>query len=150
MFAFSAFRKTCSRLVLLGLLAGVVLVLAACAPPPQVITPTLERGVALIQEGHCGACHVIPGVPNATGEVGPNLCETATRYRRGEIDLDDVMTDIAQPNRRVHEGYLDNIMPTDYTQRFTQEDLQALAEFIVALDCLAPPPTATFTPGGGG
>ncbi len=123
--------------------------LAACAPPPQVVTPTVDRSLVLLQEGRCGACHQIPGVPNATGEVGPPLCETGERYRRGEITVEDVMTDIAQPNRRVHEGYLDDIMPDDYTQRFSQADLRTLAEFIVSLECPEVPPTATFTPPGG-
>jgi cytochrome c len=32
-----------------------------------------ERGRALIQQYGCGSCHKIPGVPGATGGVGPSL-----------------------------------------------------------------------------
>jgi nitrite reductase (NO-forming)/hydroxylamine reductase len=31
--------------------------------------------VALIQRGGCGACHIIPGVPSAVGEIGPDLSQ---------------------------------------------------------------------------
>jgi cytochrome c2 len=36
-------------------------------------SPEAERGVELIAQHGCGACHVIPGVRGATGKVGPPL-----------------------------------------------------------------------------
>jgi cytochrome c len=38
-----------------------------------------ERGRALTGERGCGGCHVIPGVPRATGLVGPSLERVASR-----------------------------------------------------------------------
>jgi cytochrome c len=32
-----------------------------------------ERGRSLVREYSCGACHTVPGVPGAVGEVGPRL-----------------------------------------------------------------------------
>jgi cytochrome c len=38
-----------------------------------------ERGRMLARERGCGGCHVIPGVPRATGLVGPSLKHVANR-----------------------------------------------------------------------
>jgi cytochrome c len=38
----------------------------------------LQGRLALVQFG-CGGCHMIPGVPAATGQVGPNLAGLARR-----------------------------------------------------------------------
>ena len=73
-------------------LIGGLLLLAACAPQastPVITSPTIQSGeqtnlqtqdsnelaVAAFQKGGCSACHVIPGVPGATGTIGPDLSE---------------------------------------------------------------------------
>jgi cytochrome c len=38
-----------------------------------------ERGRMLARDRGCGGCHVIPGVPRATGLVGPSLKHVANR-----------------------------------------------------------------------
>jgi cytochrome c len=38
-----------------------------------------ERGKRAIQQGGCGACHEIPGVDRADGQVGPSLKKIAVR-----------------------------------------------------------------------
>ncbi len=68
--------------------ALVVVVLAACArqaeaPPPPTIAPTTQAvdttppsedlALTAFTKGGCGACHIIPGVPNARGTIGPDL-----------------------------------------------------------------------------
>ena len=49
--------------------------------PPELIggagDPTV--GQTLVAQKGCGACHIIPGVPGATGTVGPSLAGVATR-----------------------------------------------------------------------
>ncbi len=50
--------------------------LAACAPadPGQAVPgANPERGRAVLASAHCGACHQIPGVQGANGQVGPPL-----------------------------------------------------------------------------
>jgi cytochrome c len=45
-----------------------------------------NRGKALMVAFSCGACHVIPGVPNANGLVGPPLNSYARRtFVAGEV-----------------------------------------------------------------
>lgn len=57
--------------------------LAACAsetePPPQVEGGDARRGRVVLTRYECGVCHVIPGVPAATGRVGPALDAYAHR-----------------------------------------------------------------------
>lgn len=71
---------------------GVVLLLAACKPtapmfPESPVAPPAEAPASSesvdeatlaasgFSKGGCGACHVIPGVTNATGTIGPDLSE---------------------------------------------------------------------------
>jgi len=67
--------------------ALVVVVLVACArqaeAPPPTIAPTTQAvdttppsedlALTAFTKGGCGACHIIPGVPNARGTIGPDL-----------------------------------------------------------------------------
>ena len=51
--------------------------LVACMPDrdyePRVIGGNAEQGRAALARYECGVCHVIPGVPDAVGKVGPAL-----------------------------------------------------------------------------
>ncbi len=59
--------------------AAVVLLigaLGACSRPPPDTTGAEgdpQQGKAAIAQAHCGACHRIPGLADAHGEVGPPL-----------------------------------------------------------------------------
>ena len=43
-----------------------------------------QRGFAAIQQRGCGGCHTIPGIPNATGMMGPSLAGVSERMGGGE------------------------------------------------------------------
>lgn len=51
--------------------------LFACAPDrdyvPSVVDGDAERGREALARHECGVCHVIPGIPDAVGKVGPAL-----------------------------------------------------------------------------
>lgn len=51
--------------------------LCACAPErdyvARVIGGDADKGRAALARYECGVCHVIPGVPDAVGKVGPAL-----------------------------------------------------------------------------
>jgi cytochrome c len=49
--------------------------ISACNDPSLHPLPEgdAERGRTLLRQYGCGACHRIPGVPNAAGMVGPSL-----------------------------------------------------------------------------
>ncbi len=47
-----------------------------------------DDGTRLLAQFHCGACHVIPGVPAARGTLGPPLAELGRRnYLAGRVPL---------------------------------------------------------------
>jgi cytochrome c1 len=64
-------------------LAAPVLLLAACAQPPKRPADLgggdPQQGSVLLVREACGACHVIPGIQEANGEVGPPLTGMARR-----------------------------------------------------------------------
>lgn len=47
---------------------------------PQVTGGDVQIGEHLIYTYGCGSCHVIPGVAEANGKVGPSLQEFGSRY----------------------------------------------------------------------
>lgn len=57
--------------------------LVACAPQrdyePRVIGGDADKGRAALARYECGVCHVIPGVPDAVGKVGPALDNYSNR-----------------------------------------------------------------------
>lgn len=81
----------------------------------------------------CGSCHTLAAA-GATGKVGPDLEES--------LAADDNTTGIEEmiihPNSEVVEGYSPNVMPQTYGQSLSSEEVQALAEFIVANSAAKP------------
>jgi cytochrome c2 len=65
--------RACTALAVVALCSCLV---AGC-DDQQSDTPTMSgavnRGVKLIRQNGCGACHQIPGIENANGLVGPPL-----------------------------------------------------------------------------
>jgi cytochrome c len=78
------------RLVSLARAATALMVpLAACGKPQpeaSAMRESAERGKQQIIAYGCGSCHVIPGIGQATGLVGPPLTHFARRaYIAGEV-----------------------------------------------------------------
>jgi putative membrane protein len=67
------------------LVAALALMLGGCEAEPQSQTRVAKtygdptRGAALIVREGCGGCHVIPGIGNAEGVVGPPLAMVGRR-----------------------------------------------------------------------
>lgn len=61
-----------------------------------------ERGAAAIQRYGCGGCHVIPGIRDANGRMGPSLAGIASRmYLGGHVtnQPDNLMMWISDPQK---------------------------------------------------
>lgn len=85
------------------------------------------NGEQLFTSIGCGSCHTLAAA-GTTGKTGPDLEETlATDDNTAGIE-----EMILHPNAEVIEGYPANVMPQDYGQTVSSEELQALAEFLVA------------------
>lgn len=60
--------------------------LAACGSENPVLDGNAEQGQLLLRQFGCGACHRIPGVADAQGNVGPPLDGVAKRvYLAGVV-----------------------------------------------------------------
>jgi len=125
---------TAPRLV--GAAALAAALLFACVrtptrvPPPQVPGGDPGRGAALISSFGCGSCHVIPGVRDADGTVGPPLTDFSDRgYIAGELpnngdnlirwimDPRDVEPGTAMPDLGVTESQARDIAAYLFTLR---------------------------------
>ncbi len=68
-----------------GMLIAVAILLGACGrspsaePPPQVPGGNPRNGAELIAQFGCGSCHIIPGIREADGLVGPPLIHFGRR-----------------------------------------------------------------------
>jgi cytochrome c2 len=64
---------------------ALALLAAGCSEPRSAAPGEAERGRLLLQQYGCGACHAIPGVPGANGNVGPPLDGVARRVYLGGV-----------------------------------------------------------------
>jgi cytochrome c2 len=75
-------RRPSSRALASGTLLAILLV-GGCSPderePAAVPGGDPALGVAAMRRHGCGGCHVIPGVPESRGRVGPSLAGFASR-----------------------------------------------------------------------
>ena len=86
--------------------------------------PATVRGRARFAAEGCGACHSIAAA-GANGKLGPRLDTLAD-------GADDIVESITDPRDDIADGFPPKLMPTDYAQRMSHADVQALAAFIAA------------------
>jgi mono/diheme cytochrome c family protein len=82
---------------------------------------------------NCGGCHVL-NAANTTGATGPNLDESLPGWPPQQIS-----EQIVNPNSQVAEGFAPDVMPQNYGEILTPEQLQQLVDYL-----------AQSTGGGGG
>lgn len=75
----------------------------------------------------CGGCHTLADA-GTTGTTGPDL-GTALR---GQSE-DQIRTDIVDPDADVAEGYQPGIMPSDYGETLTAEQLDGLVAYLASV-----------------
>ena len=117
------------------LLAAALLTMAtaACeegrAAGPDNFEGDARRGANLVEQYPCGACHNIPGIAGADGNVGPPLHRIGTRtYIAGFIrNSPDNMADWIEDPQRALPG---NAMPTI---GISQQDARDIAAFLYTL-----------------
>jgi cytochrome c oxidase subunit 2 len=88
---------------------------------------------ALFTTQACGSCHTLSDA-NAIGIVGPSLEEIGTIAGERVPGLDSqnyITQSILEPDAYVLEGYTSNLMPNNYGERLTAEELQALVEYLL-------------------
>lgn len=96
----------------LAILAG-LLALAACrtaTAPPAPGAGDPERGAVLMVREACGACHQVPGIQAAQGEVGPPLGGVGRRTIIAGV-LPNTADNMARWIRRPQAVFPGNAMP---------------------------------------
>lgn len=75
-----------SRALRIAAVLGCCAVAVACADRPTALGGDPENGRLLLRQFGCGACHEIPGVADARGNVGPSLQRIVRRvYLAGRV-----------------------------------------------------------------
>ena len=116
------------RMMRFGALLLVAGIMAACGGGSE--EPDLVRGRQVFTE-HCTACHsTTPGLVIA----GPSLAGVATRAADSDPELSDFFRRaILTPQAEIVDGFAD-LMPTDFEQKLTDPDLEALISFLLTLE----------------
>ena len=102
---------------------------AAGAQPPQLTGNAL--GAQLFVSGKpetgaigCGSCHTMKAA-GASGTIGPNLDKELT-----SDPASATRESIVDPNKEIVPGYSANVMPTNYGTALTQQELDALVNYV--------------------
>jgi cytochrome c oxidase subunit II len=78
-------------------------------------------------DGGCGACHTLADA-GTTGTTGPDL----GRVLRGQ-SASMIRTDIVDPNARIAAGYQANIMPPNFGQTLSAQQLDGLVAYLATV-----------------
>ena len=104
------------------------------AAPAKGESPT-AAGRQIFTSAGCNACHTLDDA-NATAEVGPDLNEigaNAPTRVKGESAEEYVHQSIADPPAFVVKGYPANIMPRDFADTLTPEEIDTLVKYLLGL-----------------
>ena len=89
-----------------------------------------QAGLTVFNSNGCSACHTLSAA-KATGKVGPNLDNLVAYAKTAKQPLEAfVQQSIVDPGKYVQPGYSDGIMPTNFGQSLTKEQLDHLVAFL--------------------
>ncbi len=90
-----------------------------------------QAGLTVFNSNGCSACHTLSAA-NATGKVGPDLDKLVSYAKTAKQPLEAfVHESIVDPGAYVQPGYSNGIMPTNFGQSLTKEQLDHLVAFLV-------------------
>ncbi|MBX3004171.1 MAG: c-type cytochrome [Anaerolineales bacterium] len=107
-------------------------------PTPEPIGPVVDestpegRGMALFTQAGCVACHTISGISTAT--VGPVLDGLAGRAGNEVAGLsaeEYIHQSIVDPNAFVVPGFSPDVMPQNFSEILSEEDISDLIAFLL-------------------
>jgi cytochrome c oxidase subunit 2 len=81
-------------------------------------------GAEVFASNGCGGCHTLTAA-NSTGTIGPNLDTALTGQ-----DPAKIKEDIVDPNAEITKGYGANIMPPNFGQALSPEEIDALVKYL--------------------
>jgi cytochrome c oxidase subunit 2 len=83
-------------------------------------------GEEIFASAGCGGCHTLAAA-GADAEVGPDLGKLA----KAEATAKFIETSIVDPNAEITKGYDPDIMPEDFGDRLSKEELDALVKYLL-------------------
>jgi len=90
-----------------------------------------QAGLMVFNQNGCSACHTLSAA-NATGKVGPDLDNLVSYARTAKQPLESfVHHSIVDPDAYIQPGYSKGVMPTNFGQVLTKEQLDHLVTFLV-------------------
>ena len=104
------------------------------APPSGAGGPSASGGsdAALFTQQGCTACHTLAAA-KSTAKIGPDLDRLTTYAHRAGRPLDAFIREsIINPNTYVEKGYPRGIMPQDFGQKLTANQLETLVKFLIS------------------
>lgn len=127
-----------------------VLIVSTSGPSP--VSSAQSSGdpevLAAFQKGVCGSCHVIPGIPNAAGAVGPDLSNISMAADE-HLKSDEYMGNATSAGEYIHESILDpnlfisptcpsgaclpNVMPATMSETLTEDEVNAIVGYLNGL-----------------
>ena len=81
-------------------------------------------GAQVFADQGCASCHTLTAA-DATGSTGPNLDDTLK-----DKDPTYIEQSIADPNAQIAEGFGPDIMPQNYAETLSPEELDALVQYL--------------------
>jgi cytochrome c oxidase subunit II len=76
---------------------------------------------------NCGSCHTLADA-GTSGSAGPDL----TTALRGQSE-DEIREDIVDPDKRVEEGYQPGVMPGNFSQTLSSEQIDGLVTYLASV-----------------
>jgi cytochrome c oxidase subunit II len=88
-------------------------------------------GLSVFNQNGCSSCHTLSAA-NATGKVGPDLDKLVSYARQAKQPLASfVHESIISPDAYIQPGYPKGVMPPNFGQLLTKEQLDSLVTFLV-------------------
>jgi cytochrome c oxidase subunit 2 len=81
-------------------------------------------GEAIFTANGCGSCHTLAAA-NASGTVGPDLDQIS------RADAGYIRDSIVDPNKVLADGFSADIMPADFGEKLSPEELDALVDYLL-------------------
>lgn len=93
---------------------------------PGITAPEAPGGTGgqVFTDNGCGSCHVLAAAQSA-GTIGPSLDELLAGQSKAMIE-----TSIVDPEAALTSGFDAGVMPANYAEQISPEDLQLLVDFL--------------------
>lgn len=88
-------------------------------------SPDEVDGSAVFASAGCGACHALADA-GSQGGTGPDLDESLAGRDRAYV-----LESIVDPNAQITEGFSPGIMPPNYEDTLSQQEIDALTDYLV-------------------